>query len=161
MLGADDTWPPERVVALFDGDESGVNRPRRQLWYDFGVVEFFWNRTKTGRSWSGTHFSVQAHRLAHDVAPAAAITRRYGPFAGAVTFAALSAELDRRAVALVARPVVHEDLREYWHPTSCTSVFVIEGSYYGRPGDVYRVASPVFTTPESRESARYRRRAND
>ncbi|QRP43768.1 hypothetical protein [Amycolatopsis sp. FDAARGOS 1241] len=141
MLGADRTWSPERAVALFGGDESGENRHRHQLWYDFGLVEFFWDRARGDQPWSGTHFSVQARRLA----PAPALAERYGPFDGAVTFAALAAELDRRSAGLVEEPGHDDNIREYWQAASATSVLVVAGGYHGRPGDVYRVTSPVYS----------------
>ncbi|MEV4597688.1 hypothetical protein AB0K15_09820 [Amycolatopsis sp. NPDC049253] len=155
MLGADVTWSPEWVVAFF-GDDSGENRHPRQLWYDFGLVEFSWDRASTDRPWSGHHFSVQAHRLAQSVTPEPALVERYGPFSGPVAFAAVSEELERRGVELVERPGSDPDIREYWQPQSFTSALVVVGGYYGNPGDVYNLSSPVFATPGSRESELFR-----
>ncbi|WP_432852319.1 hypothetical protein ACQPXB_14930 [Amycolatopsis sp. CA-161197] len=155
MLGADVTWSPERVVAFF-GDDSGENRHPRRLWYDFGLVEFSWDRASADRPWSGHHLSVQAHRLTHGVTPEPVLVERYGPFSGPVAFADVAAELERRGVELVERPGSDADIREYLQPRSFTSVLVVAGGYYGDPGDVYNVSSPVFVSPESRESELFR-----
>ncbi|WP_326833972.1 hypothetical protein VSH64_03410 [Amycolatopsis rhabdoformis] len=156
MLGADVTWSPERVVSFFGDDVSGENRHRHVLWYGFGLVEFSWERASRDRPWSGHHLSVQAHRLTHGVTPEPALVERYGPFSGPVAFDDVAAELERRGVELVERAGTDADIREYWQPKSFTSVLVVVGADYGNPGDVYSLSSPMFVTPESRESELFR-----
>ncbi|QKV79652.1 hypothetical protein [Amycolatopsis sp. Hca4] len=148
MLGADPTWSPEQVVELL-GDDYGDNRSKHFLARDHGLVEFFWERTE-GR-WAGTHFSVQAHRLRY-AEPGLVnrlIRERYGDFPGLVTFAEVSGLLADRGVPLreVPYPAEAGELRAYWQPDAHIVISVVEGSYYGRPGDLHRVASSKTAIP--------------
>lgn len=148
MLGADHTWSPERVAELL-GDDYGDNPSKRSLARDHGLVEFFWERVE-GR-WVGAHFSVQAHRLRY--AEPGLVNRlirdRYGDFPGPLAFAEVSELLAGRGVALCEVPYPAEagELRAYWQPDAHIVVSVVEGSYYGRAGDLYRVASSKTGIP--------------
>ncbi|MGW5717957.1 hypothetical protein ACWEVP_17455 [Amycolatopsis sp. NPDC003865] len=125
------------------GDDYGDNPFQRALVRDHGMVEFFWERVR-GR-WEGTHFSVQAHRLryAEPELVNRVIRDRYGAFPGLVTFDEVSAVLADRGVPLreVPYPAEAGELRAYWQPDAHIVVSVVEGSYYGRAGDLHRVAS--------------------
>ncbi|WP_370942510.1 hypothetical protein AB5J62_25800 [Amycolatopsis sp. cg5] len=159
VLGADLFWSREQVDALFG--EGFVNEWRKTGFVDHGLVEFHWERPAGSRAWRGAHFSVQAHRLSVDddcVNPI--IQERYGRLGGPMSYVELAAELDARGVAMVELPGSDSDIREFWQPDSYTVVYVTSGEYYcsGKlgVGDIYRVSSPHFATPESRESAAYR-----
>lgn len=133
------------------GDDYGDNPSKHSLGRDHGMVEFFWQRAEPGLPWAGTHFSVQAHRLRYGdpelVNPA--IRARYGPFPGTVTFDEVSALLVERGVPLrqVPYPAEAGELRAYWQPEAHIMVSVVEGSYYGLAGDLYRVASSSTGIP--------------
>lgn len=131
------------------GDDYGENRSKRGLWRDHGLVEFFWERNE-GR-WEGTHFSVQAHRLryAEPELVNRVIRDRYGAFPGPVTFDEVSTLLVERGVPLLEVPYPAEagELRACWQPDAHIVVSVVEGSYYGRAGDLYRVASSSTGIP--------------
>ncbi|MCR6482701.1 hypothetical protein M8542_07715 [Amycolatopsis sp. OK19-0408] len=131
------------------GDEFGDNPSKRSLFRDHGLVEFFWERVE--RHWVGTHFSVQAHRLRYP-GPGLVnrvIRDRYGDFPGLVTFEEVGALLADRGVPLREVPYRAEagELRAYWQPDAQIVVSVVEGSYYGRAGDLYRVASSSTGIP--------------
>ncbi|MDX3193668.1 hypothetical protein PV458_35145 [Streptomyces sp. MN03-5084-2B] len=148
MLGADHTWSPEQVVELL-GDHYGDNRSRRFLGRDHGLVEFFWERAD-GR-WTGTHFSVQAHRLrSGDPETVNRVIRdRYGDFPGPVTFDEVGTLLTERGVPLrqVPYPAEAGELRAYWQPDAGIVISVVEGTCYGRAGDLHRVASSRTGVP--------------
>lgn len=132
------------MAELF-GDGYGENRPKNGMWRDHGLVEFFWHRRSGGDPWVGTHFSVQAHRLRlGDPRTVNRVIRdRYGAFPGPVTFAEAGALLDARGVPLVEvpYPADQDEMRTYWQPEARILVYVVAGSYYGQPGELYRVAS--------------------
>lgn len=145
MLGADHTWSPERVAELL-GDDYGDNPSDHSLGRDHGLVEFFWQRPGPGQPWTGTHFSVQAHRLRHRDPELVdgLIRERYGAFPGPVTFDEVSALLADRGVPLseVPYPADPDEIGTYWQADSRTLVYVVAGSYYGTAGDVYKVINP-------------------
>jgi hypothetical protein len=145
VLGADQTWSPERVAALL-GSGHGDNRSKNSLWRDHGLVEFFWHRRSGREPWTGTHFSVQAHRLGGPGTVNRAIRDRYGAFPGPVTFDEVGALLAARGVPLVEVPYPDE-LRTYWQPEARTMVYVVAGASYGQAGDLYRVASSSTGIP--------------
>ncbi len=128
------------------GDDYGDNPSDHTLGRDHGLVEFFWQRPGPAHPWAGTHLSVQAHRLRYRdpelVNPA--IRERYGAFPAPVPFDEVSALLTARDVPLdeVPHPVDPDEMRTFWQPGSRTRVYVVAGSYYGKPGDVYQVISP-------------------
>lgn len=151
MLGADQTWSPERVADLLGGG-YGENIPSKYaMWRDHGLAEFFWQRSIPRGPWEGTHFSVQAHRLAARdsslVNPL--IQKRYGPFDGPIALADVTALLSARGVELTEVPYKPDpdEIRTFWQPASRTLVYVVAGEYYGRAGDVYKVVNPSNGTP--------------
>ncbi|MBE1496723.1 hypothetical protein H4696_003823 [Amycolatopsis lexingtonensis] len=131
------------------GDDFAENRSKKSMWRDHGLVEFFWERVE-GR-WAGTHFSVQAHRLRYPEAGLVnrVVRDRYGDFPGLVTFDEVGALLADRGVPLreVPYPAEAGELRAYWQPDAQIVISVVEGSYYGRAGDLYRVASSSTGIP--------------
>ncbi|HEY3464289.1 MAG TPA: hypothetical protein VGL47_04105 [Amycolatopsis sp.] len=136
-------------MASLLGDGYGENRSKSSLWRDHGLVEFFWERVE-GR-WVGTHFSVQAHRLQYPEPRLVnrVLQDRYGDFPGTVTFDEVGVLLADRGVPLREVPYRAEagEMRAYWQPDAQIIVYVIEGSYYGRAGDLYRVASSRIGIP--------------
>ncbi|MFG1644609.1 hypothetical protein ACGFMK_30360 [Amycolatopsis sp. NPDC049252] len=150
MLGADHTWSPERVANLL-GDDYGDNPSDYSLGRDHGLVDFFWQRHGPKQPWTGTHFSVQAHRLRVGdpelISPV--LRERYGVVPALVPFADVAALLEARGVPLVEKPypVAPDEMRTYWQPGSRTLVSVVAGSSYGRAGDVYKVVNPSHGTP--------------
>jgi hypothetical protein len=133
------------VAELF-GDDYGDNPSKHSLGRDHGLVEFFWQRGSAREPWAGTHFSVQAHRLRYrDRSTVNGVIRdRYGAFPAPVRFDEVDAVLAGRGVALteVPYPADPDEMRTYWQSGSRTMVYVVAGSYYGQPGDVYKVTSP-------------------
>ncbi|SDY38023.1 hypothetical protein SAMN05421504_105362 [Amycolatopsis xylanica] len=145
--------------------EGCVNEWRKTCFVDHGLVEFHWDRSASDRPWSGAHFSVQAHRLSLDddyVNPV--IQERYGRLGAPMSYVELAAELDKRGVVMEELPSSDSDMREFWQPDSYTVVYVTSGEYYCagklKVGDVYRVSSPYFASPESKQSAAYRHRSD-
>ncbi|MFJ7216636.1 hypothetical protein [Amycolatopsis sp. NPDC098790] len=136
------------MASLF-GDDYGDNPSKHFLVRDHGLVEFYWERVE--RHWVGTHFSVQAHRLryAEPELVNRVIRDRYGAFPGPVTFAEVGGLLADRGVPLreVPYPAEAGELRAYWQPDAGIVISVVEGSYYGRAGDLYRVASSSTGIP--------------
>ena len=63
VLGADSSCGPDMVTELLGTDFAETSRSR-QMWRDYGLVEFFWQRRSPDSEWRGTHFTVQVHRLA-------------------------------------------------------------------------------------------------
>ncbi|MEV6826898.1 hypothetical protein [Amycolatopsis sp. NPDC051102] len=133
------------------GDDYGDNPSKHSLGRDHGLVEFFWERGSGRAPWVGTHFSIQAHRLRYAEPDLVnrVIRDRYGAFPGPVTFGEVSALLADRGVPLreVPYPAEAGELRAYWQPDAHIVVSVVEGAYYGRAGELYRVASSSTGIP--------------
>ncbi len=126
VLGVDWTFTPDEVSRAFGMDPT-VNQNRHHLWHDYGLVEFFWERTADGR-WRGTHFTVQVHRL------------------DAIAYGILAADL---TVPLVAVESSDKDLRAYWQPDSTALVLVVaenpslaSNASSLPPGHVYQITAP-------------------
>lgn len=154
VLGAGPADSPERVTELLGpafvenafGDQS--------MWRDYGLTEFYWDRARAGHPWSGHHFTLQVHRLAHRNRTLAddLLRARYGRFARRLRFEKLQRLLLRRGVRLKevpATPVSAPYFRTFWQPDSQVAVTVV-GTYgeYSTPdglrvGDVYRLHAPM------------------
>ncbi|MFF3013272.1 hypothetical protein [Streptomyces sp. NPDC057939] len=170
VLGLRPTDPPDRVTEVLgagfaENDHGGVG-----MFRDYGLAEFHWHRSGTDRPWSGHHFTLQVHRLAHRdrtlVNPA--IRARHGRFAPRLRFAKLQRLLERRGVPLVEVPESEGNApyyRTFLQPASRVSVSVI-GTYgeYSTPeglrvGDVYSIGAPMTDEEvEHRVSRAARRR---
>lgn len=62
---------------------------------------------------------------------------------------------------MIELPPIDDHMRMFWQPQTFTVVYVVSGDDYcsGRLGigDIYKVSSPHFATPESRQSPAYLR----
>ncbi|MFI9719934.1 hypothetical protein ACIHFE_09800 [Streptomyces sp. NPDC052396] len=158
VLGARPADTPQRVAELLGTDFAENSFDDQSMWRDYGLVEFFWDRQSAGQPWSGHHFTVQVHRLAHGASsvPGALLRSRYGRFDRRLRFAKLRRLSERRGTELVEVPHVQAPCyRTFWQPESLTSVTVI-GAHeeYVTPGnlrvgDVYSIGAP--TRPEKVE----------
>ncbi|MFD0689529.1 hypothetical protein [Actinomadura fibrosa] len=131
VLGADRTRTPDEVTRVL-GPDFGENRRDDVMWRDYGLVEFFWERRSRHAPWTGTHFSVQVHRLdrADPGLVEEAIEKRYGVLTGArLRFDDLRASVDGRGGALREVPEASPGCRVYRHSGSQASVVVMDDGY--------------------------------
>ncbi|MEU4204136.1 hypothetical protein [Streptomyces sp. NPDC045470] len=153
VLGLRHTDSPERVAENL-GPDFGENRfGETGLGYSYGLPEFFWERESTDALWSGHHFTLQVHRLAHRKHKSVdeVLRTRYGRFAPRLRFEKLRRLLERRGVPLLEIPDAANApyYRTFWQPNSQVAVSVInchgEFSTPGnlRVGDVYNIQAPL------------------
>ncbi|MGI8329828.1 hypothetical protein ACRYCC_07665 [Actinomadura scrupuli] len=137
VLSADQTSSLEDVDRIL-GAAPAVNRGKGRMWRDYGLVDFFWERSPGRAPWRGTHFTVQLHRLTStgpEVA-AAPIRERYGPLQASLPLVDLQAALMDLGVDLVELPSTNEGYREYWQPDSAVHILVADG-------EVDRIIAPL------------------
>ncbi|MGW3648847.1 hypothetical protein [Streptomyces sp. NPDC000878] len=154
VLGVSHADFPEQVAKVLGPDCAEGTFSDHDMYLGYGFVEFFWNRASAEHSWSGHHFTLQVHRLAHrkrvDVHDV--LRARYGRFTYRLRFEKLQRLLTRRGVPLVEIPEIPTTgpyFRTFWQPDSHVAVTVIgtHGEYETpddlRVGDVYSVHGPV------------------
>ncbi|MFG3146053.1 hypothetical protein [Streptomyces sp. NPDC048243] len=154
VLGVGPADSPERVTEVLGPDFAENISGNLSMWRDYGLAEFFWGRASSALPWSGSHFSLQVHRLAYR-APGVvneAIRARYGRFTPRLRFEKLRRLLEHRGVPLLEVPELPANspyFRTYWQPSSRVAVSVIGvcGEYSTprnlRVGDVYKIQSSV------------------
>ncbi|MEV6758619.1 hypothetical protein [Streptomyces sp. NPDC051214] len=154
VLGVGPTSPPDRVTGVLGPDFAENVFGRRSMCRDYGLAEFFWDRASPEHLWTGHHFTLQVHRLAHrDRTLVGGVLRaRYGRFTPRLRFDKLRRLLDRRGVPLYEIPELQANapyFRTFWQPDSRVAVCVI-GTYseYSTPdklrvGDVYSIQAPL------------------
>ncbi|WP_197084830.1 hypothetical protein [Saccharothrix sp. ST-888] len=83
VLGARPTDSPDRVTAILGPDFGEAVLDDHNMVRDYGLTEFFWDRASADHPWSGHHFTLQVHRLAHRNRTLAdkTLRTRYGRFA--------------------------------------------------------------------------------
>ncbi|MFE1172942.1 hypothetical protein [Streptomyces sp. NPDC058773] len=166
VLGASPSAGPDRVTEAL-GPDYAENCPNAsQKWRDYGLTEFFWQRAALDEPWTGHHFTLQVHRLAHGGNVVGDRLRsRYGRFDRRLRFDKLRRLLERRGTPLVEvpeLPVQAAHYRLYWQPASQVSIRVIRAhGKYATPdslriGDVYHILAPM--TPGEVEWHRSRTR---
>lgn len=149
VLGLDAHSTPEQVTAVL-GTDFGEYRSRGAMIWDFGLIEFTWERRRADRTWRGVGFAVQVHRLetagAEAVSPA--IRAAYGMFPSAPPrLEELRALLDAERWPLRDVPGADPDFRELWQPESEVSVLtgprrnILSSSTDDLP--VYRIGAPL------------------
>ncbi|MGW6706518.1 hypothetical protein ACWGDE_16715 [Streptomyces sp. NPDC054956] len=166
VLGVGPADPPDRATEVFGADfGENLSPGGHSMVRDFGLAEFYWDRDSAGHPWSGHHFSLQVHRLAHrNRGTVDGVLRdRYGRFAPRLRFDKLRRLLERRGVPLLEVPEYAGNAphyRTFWQPDSQVSVSIIGmcGEYSTpsnlRVGDVYAIRAPM--TPEDVEWRRSR-----
>ncbi|MDN3293992.1 hypothetical protein QWM81_08020 [Streptomyces ficellus] len=165
VLGLRPTDSPDRVAEVLGPDFAENSFDNRGMCRDYGLAEFFWDRASANRPWSGHHFTLQVHRLAHGGRTLAneRLRARYGRFAPRLRFEKLQRLLQRRGVPLLeipAGPANAPYYRAFWQPDSQVAVSVI-GTYgeYSTPdklrvGDVYTIHAPMTADEVEWRSAR-------
>ncbi|MCX5445347.1 hypothetical protein [Streptomyces nigrescens] len=157
VLGAQPADTPDQVTKALGTDYAENSPNGSQMWRDYGLTEFFWERASAEHPWTGHHFTLQVHRLARGGGKVAGerLRSRYGRFDRRLRFEKLRRLLERRGTPLVEipePPVQAPYYRTYWQPASRVSVSVIRahGEYVTpdtlRIGDVYHILAPM--TPE-------------
>ncbi|MFJ7947920.1 hypothetical protein ACIQ6K_30365 [Streptomyces sp. NPDC096354] len=153
VLGLGPAASPDRVTGVL-GSNFGENTFRNSMCRDYGLAEFFWDRDSARHPWSGHHFTLQVHRLAHRDRTLVneTLRARYGRFTPRLRFEKLQRLLDRRGVPLLEIPEVAANapyFRTFWQPDSHVAVSVM-GTYgeYSTPdnlrvGDVYKIQAPM------------------
>ncbi|MFI5542602.1 hypothetical protein ACIA6E_02385 [Streptomyces sp. NPDC051815] len=155
VLGAGPAASPERVTEVLGADYAENVCGRYAMYRDHGLVEFHWQRASGAHPWTGHHFTLQVHRLAHQgrTAVSPVLRARYGRFAPRLRFGKLRRLLDRRGVPLVEIPEIPANapyFRTFLQPASRVAVSVVgaRGGYGAtdrlRVGDVYSVHAPLF-----------------
>ncbi|MEU6676228.1 hypothetical protein [Streptomyces sp. NPDC046925] len=165
VLGAGPAASPDAVTEILGPGFAENVFGRRSMCRDYGLAEFSWDRASADRPWSGHHFTLQVHRLAHrDRTLVNEVLRaRYGRFTPRLRFAKLQRLLDRRGVPLLEIPELPANapyFRTFWQPDSRVAVSVIAtyGEYSTpdrlRVGDVYSIQAPVTAGEIERRGAR-------
>ncbi|MEU1373242.1 hypothetical protein ABZ442_06210 [Streptomyces triculaminicus] len=168
VLGAKPTDTPDRVAELLGPDFGENSFDVHSMWRDYGMTEFFWSRESADHPWSGHHFTLQVHRLAHGRREAVEETlrARYGRFERRLRFEKVRRLLAKRGTALVEvpeDPVQAPYYRTFWQPDSLVAVSVIGAREEGitpsglRVGDVYSVTGPMTPDEVEYRTARHRR----
>ncbi|WP_405535664.1 hypothetical protein OG787_17095 [Streptomyces sp. NBC_00075] len=154
VLGVGTANSPEQVAEVLGPDFAEDTFSDRSMCLGYGFVEFFWDRESADAPWSGHHFTLQLHRLAHrnrtDVHDV--LRAQYGRFTPRLRFEKLQRLLTRRGVPLVEIPEIPGTgpyFRTFWQPDSRVAITVI-GTYGEhetpddlRVGDVYSVHGPL------------------
>ncbi|WP_371614278.1 hypothetical protein [Streptomyces sp. NBC_00454] len=153
VLGVGPADSPDRVTEVL-GADFGENTSDQGMVRDYGLVEFYWDRACADDPWSGHHYTLQVHRLAHrDRTLVDGVLRaRYGRFTPRLRFEKLRRLLERRGVPLLEIPEIPANapyFRTFWQPASQVAVSVIGacGEYRTpdklRVGDVYSIQAPM------------------
>lgn len=142
VLGADPTSGPDEVTAIL-GTDFAENRRSQQMWRDYGLVEFFWQRRSGDLPWQGTHFTVQVHRLTSAGTGVVNdnLRQRYGAIEPMPSFEALRTAVERHGLQLVELPGASPGCAEFWQPESQASVLVSTGE--GDSGRVVKISVPL------------------
>ncbi|WP_441248564.1 hypothetical protein [Kitasatospora sp. McL0602] len=154
VLGVRPTDSPDRVTEVLGSDFAEHVFDDHSMVRGYGLTEFYWDRAHADHPWSGHHFSLQVHRLAHQDRTTADATLRahYGRFAPRLRFGKLQRLLGRRGVPLLEVPESPANapyFRKFWQPDSQVAVSVIGtcGEYRTpanlQVGDVYKIQAPV------------------
>ncbi|WP_035795928.1 hypothetical protein [Kitasatospora mediocidica] len=154
VLGVSPTDPPDRVTEVLGSDFGEHIFDDHTMCRDYGLTEFSWERACADHPWSGHHFSLQVHRLAHQdrTAADATLRARYGRFTPRLRFEKLHRLLARRGVPLLELPASPPNApyyRTFWQPDSEVAIVVIgtHGEYSTpdnlRVGDVYKIQAPM------------------
>ncbi|MCY0935145.1 hypothetical protein [Streptomyces sp. H34-S4] len=162
LLGVGPADPPDRVTEALGSSFGEHSSDRGSMFRDYGLAEFFWERTSGSDPWKGHHVTIQVHRLAYRDPELvnAAVRARYGRFTYRLRFDKLRRLLERRGVPLVEIPEYSCNapyFRTFLQPDSRVAVTVIgaHGEYSTpdnlRVGDVYNIQTSM--TPED-EAAR-------
>lgn len=140
VLGADHTSSPDDVDRIL-GVTSAETRPRRQLWRDYGLVDFFWERQTGEPAWRGTHFTVQIHRLrsAGTTIAADPIQIKHGPLQPSLPFETLRTALSDLDIDLIELPSTNTGVREFWQPESAVHILVSDDPH----GEVHAITAPL------------------
>ncbi|MGP8296775.1 hypothetical protein ACTPOK_02180 [Streptomyces inhibens] len=160
VLGAKPTDTPDQVTKALWPDFSENSLDDCSMWRDYGMAEFSWSRESADHPWTGHHFTLQVHRLAHGGGKVVneMLRAQYGRFDRRLRFEKLQRLLGKRGTSLLEIPehlVQSPYYRTYWQPDSLVSVTVIgaHGKYITpdslRIGDVYNISAPL--TPEEVE----------
>ncbi|WP_371573466.1 hypothetical protein [Streptomyces sp. NBC_01314] len=156
VLGMGPADSPDHVTEVLGSDFAEGTFGDRSMWRDYGLAEFHWDRVSADHPWSGHHFTLQVHRLAHRDRTLVndELRARYGRFAPRLRFEKLQRLLVRRGVPLLEIPEIPAYtpyFRTFWQPDSHVAVCVI-GTYGEhhtpdnlRVGDVYSVHAPMAT----------------
>lgn len=154
MLGVGPADSPDRVTEVLGPDFAENTFGSRSMCRDYGLAEFHWDRAFADRPWSGSHFTLQVHRLAYRDRTLVndELRARYGRFTPRLRFEKLQRLLTRRGVPLLEVPESPGNapyFRTFWQPGSHAAVSVI-GTYgeYSTPanlrvGDVYSIRAPM------------------
>ncbi|MFB7665142.1 hypothetical protein ACFC1R_14475 [Kitasatospora sp. NPDC056138] len=164
VLGARPTDSPDRVAEVLGPDFGESVLDAHTMYRDYGMTEFFWDRARADHPWSGHHFTLQVHRLAHGGRTLAdgTLRARYGRFTPRLRFEKLQRLLERRGIPLleIPDPANAPYYRTFWQPDSQVAVLVV-GTYgeYSTPdnlrvGDVYNIQAPVTVGEVERRRAR-------
>ncbi|MGW6059240.1 hypothetical protein [Streptomyces sp. NPDC055189] len=154
VLGASPAASPDAVTRVLGPGFAENTFGKHSMCRDYGLAEFFWERASAGRPWSGHHFTLQVHRLAHrDRSLVNEVLRaRYGRFTPRLRFGKLRRLLERRGVPLLEIPELPANspyFRTFWQPDSRVAVSVVAtyGEYSTpdrlRVGDVCRIQAPM------------------
>lgn len=155
VLGLRPTDSPDRVTEVLGSNFGGNVFGDCTMCRDYGLAEFFWDRASADHPWSGHHFTLQVHRLAHRGRTLAltndTLRVRYGRFTPRLRFAKLQRLLEHRGLPLleIPDPANAPYYRTFWQPDSQVAVSVIgtHGEYSTpddlRVGDVYSIQAPV------------------
>ncbi|MFD7857832.1 hypothetical protein ACFV6B_26570 [Streptomyces microflavus] len=65
MLGVGPADSPDRVTEALGPDFAENTFGSRSMCRDYGLAEFHWDSAFADRPWSGSHFTLQVHRLAY------------------------------------------------------------------------------------------------
>lgn len=146
VLGVGVSGSPEDVTRRL-GEDFTETRRRGQLYRDYGLAEFFWERPPGGDEWHPAGFALQVHRLAH--AAALPLPGRpgivLGPGEHRVRFGDVSSGLARIGYRLEEITEGHDqpDWRRFWIAETEVSVTVAAAPAAGlEDGDVYAVHAP-------------------
>ncbi|MEV8314859.1 hypothetical protein AB0Q95_11855 [Streptomyces sp. NPDC059900] len=165
VLGAGPAASPDDVTEVLGTGFAENVFGGRSMCRDYGLAEFFWDRASADHPWSGHHFTLQVHRLAHRQRTLVneELRARYGRFTPRLRFGKLRRLLDRRGVPLVEIPELPANapyFRTFWQPDSRVAVSVIAtcGEYSTpdrlRVGDVYGIQAPMTAGEVERRAAR-------
>ncbi|MEU1553705.1 hypothetical protein ABZ517_13420 [Streptomyces scabiei] len=154
VLGAGPADSPARVAEILGPAFTENTFGDHSMCRDYGLTEFYWDRAGPDHPWSGHHFTVQVHRLAHRHRTLADVTlrTRYGRFARRLRFEKLHRLLVRRDVHLTEVPAIPASaphFRTFWQPGSHVAVTVVSAYDENstpdglRVGDVYSLHAPM------------------